>query len=67
MDSEITAVAWKLDGRLVAVGCMDGRVRIVDVETAEVLQVEGTGARVDCIEWVEWKDAQGDVQAQKVD
>jgi WD40 repeat protein len=37
LESEPLSLAWTRDGRRVATGCVDGRVRVIDPDTAEVV------------------------------
>ncbi|KAK9470028.1 anaphase-promoting complex, cyclosome, subunit 4-domain-containing protein [Dipodascopsis tothii] len=51
-DVEITQVAWRPDGKVLAVGCTDGTSRIVDVNNGRVVHVVTTATRVSGLNWV---------------
>ncbi|XP_071949251.1 anaphase-promoting complex subunit 4-like [Antedon mediterranea] len=48
----VTALAWRPDGKVLAVSYSSGKVLLCDVENAAILHKMELGVAVDCMEWI---------------
>ncbi|XP_077992612.1 anaphase-promoting complex subunit 4-like [Glandiceps talaboti] len=50
---KVTALAWRPDGKVLAVGYGSGRLLVVDVENAEVLHTSTMTTSISCMQWID--------------
>nr|XP_023028026.1 anaphase-promoting complex subunit 4-like [Leptinotarsa decemlineata] len=52
---EVKAIAWRPDGKILAVGYSSGEVLLISVENKKTLNVKDASSEITCITWVQEK------------
>ncbi|KAK9322186.1 anaphase-promoting complex, cyclosome, subunit 4-domain-containing protein [Lipomyces orientalis] len=48
----ISALAWRPDGKMLALGCSDGMIRVCDVNNGRIVHQIATRSSISCVNWV---------------
>ncbi|KAK9259349.1 anaphase-promoting complex, cyclosome, subunit 4-domain-containing protein, partial [Lipomyces tetrasporus] len=48
----ISALAWRPDGKMLALGCSDGMIRVCDVNNGRIVHQIATRSSISCLNWV---------------
>uniref|UniRef100_A0A6P7GPL0 Anaphase-promoting complex subunit 4 n=1 Tax=Diabrotica virgifera virgifera TaxID=50390 RepID=A0A6P7GPL0_DIAVI len=52
---EVNAMAWRPDGKVLAIGYNSGEVVLVGIENKKTLNIKDLGAEITCLSWVQEK------------
>ncbi|XP_049835951.1 anaphase-promoting complex subunit 4-like isoform X2 [Schistocerca gregaria] len=63
----VKGMAWRPDGKVIAIGYSNGEILLVDVENKEILHSTQTQKEVTCISWVQEREKSKDVRRKGTD
>lgn len=63
----VKGMAWRPDGKVIAIGYNNGEILLVDVENKEVLHSTQTQKEVTCISWVQEREKSKEIKKKGTD